>query len=128
MSIGRPKADLVLSEEEHVQLSGMARSRTLPHALVARAKVVLWSAEGVSNTEIASRLQWTKATVGKWRRRFMERRVPGIYDELRPGRPRNIEDEKIASLLKRTLSGKPKTGTHWTVRDAAQASGISKST
>jgi putative transposase len=128
MPIGRPKSELVLSQDEHDQLSGLARSRTLPHALVARAKVVLWSAEGLSNTDIASRLQWTKATVGKWRRRFMERRVPGIYDELRPGRPRNIEDEKIAALLNRTLSGKPKAGTHWTVRDAAQASGISKST
>ncbi len=84
------------------------RSRTLPHAIVARAKVVLWSAEGASNTEIASRLQWTKATVGKWRRRFIERRLPGLYDELRPGRPRSIEDEQVAALLKRTLSRKPR--------------------
>jgi hypothetical protein len=48
--------------------------------MVARARVVLWSAEGTSNTEIASRLQWTKATVGKWRRRFIERRLAGLYD------------------------------------------------
>ena len=99
-----------------------------PHAIVARAIVVLWAAEGQSNTEIAARLQWTKATVGKWRRRFLEQRVPGLYDELRTGRPRSIEDAKIAVLLKRTLSRRPKASTHWTVRGAAAATGISKST
>src|SRR5215831_4778198 len=45
-----------------------------------------------------------------------------------PGRPRSIKDEQIARLLKRTLSRKPAGGTHWSVRQAAQASGISKST
>jgi putative transposase len=128
MPIGRPKIGLVLSEDERVQLSSLSRSRTLPHTIVARARIVLWASEGTSNTEIAGRLQWTKATVGKWRRRFIERRLSGLYDELRPGRPRSIEDEQIAGLLKRTLSRKPKGGTHWTIRDAAQASGISKST
>jgi putative transposase len=128
MSIGRPKTELVLSDDERTQVSSLAQSRTLPHAIVSRAKVVLWSAEGASNTEIASRLQWTNATVGKWRRRFIERRLPGLYDELRPGRPRSIEDEKVAALLKRTLSRKPRAGTHWTVREAAQVNGISKST
>src|SRR5450631_1012260 len=51
--------------------------------------------------------QWTQATVGKWRSRFLERRLPGLYDELRPGRPRSIEDDQVAALLKRTLSRKP---------------------
>ena len=128
MSIGRPKTALVLSEDERIQVSSLTKSRTLPHAIVARAKVVLWAAEGDSNTEIANRLQWTNATVGKWRRRFIERRLPGLYDELRPGRPRSIEDEQVAALLKRTLSRESKAGTHWTVREAAQESGISKST
>ena len=128
MSIGRPKTALVLSEDERIQVSSLTKSRTLPHAMVARAKVVLWAAEGASNTEIANRLQWSNATVGKWRRRFIERRLPGLYDELRPGRPRSIEDEQVAALLKRTLSREPKAGTHWTVREAAQESGISKST
>jgi len=128
MHTGRPKVALTLSDDERQQLSGLARSRSLPHGIVARAKVVLWSAEGQSNTEIAERLQWTKATVGKWRQRFIEHRVGGLYDELRSGRPRSIGDQKIASLLKRTLSRRPKAATHWTVRAAAGASGISKST
>jgi putative transposase len=128
VATGRPKTELLLSDEEREQLASLARSRVLPHGIVARAKVVLWSAEGMTNTEIAGRLRWTKATVGKWRRRFLDRRVPGLYDELRSGRPRSIEDEKIAALLRRTLSRRPKAATHWTVRGAAAASGISKST
>lgn len=128
MISGRPKAALTLTRDEQIQLRSWAHSRTLPHALVARAKLVLWSAEGESNTRIAGRLRWTNATVGKWRQRFVRHRLAGLYDELRPGRPRSIADEQIASLLKRTLSRKPATATHWTVRLAAQASGISKST
>jgi putative transposase len=128
MPTGRPKTDLQVTDEEREQLRSLARSRTLAHALVARAKLVLWSAEGRSNTEIADRLHWTKATVGKWRRRFLERRLAGLYDEFRPGRPRTIEDEQVAALLKRTLSRQPAGATHWTVRAAARDSGLSKST
>ena len=128
MNSGRPKPVLALTREEQIQLRSWARSRTLPHALVARARLVLWSDEGESNTCIASRLCWTNATVGKWRQRFVQHRLAGLCDELRPGRPRTVADEQIAALLKRTLSCKPAAGTHWTVRLAAQASGISKST
>jgi putative transposase len=100
----------------------------LPHALVARARLVLWSAEGKSNSEIAAQLNWTKATVGKWRQRFVERRLSGLYDELRPGRPRSISDEAVALLLRRTLKNKPPARTHWSVRQAADCNGLSKST
>ena len=117
-----------LSAEEEAALRGFCCSRSLPHALVARAKLVLWSAEGKSNTEIAEKLNWTKATVGKWRQRFIERRLSGLYDELRPGRPRSVSDEKVALLLRRTLKNKPPAGSHWSVRQAAGSNGLSKST
>jgi putative transposase len=128
MVTGRPKAALVLTDDEQTQLRSLASSRSLPHALVARARLVLWSAQGQSNSQIARRLHWRNATVGKWRQRFVEHRVPGLYDESRPGRPRSIDDEQVAALLKRTLSHKPAAATHWSVREAADASGISKST
>jgi putative transposase len=73
MLTGRPKPTLQLSVDERTQLKSLAASRTLPHALVCRAKVVLWSAEGQSNTEIAEHLGWAKVTVGKWRQRFLVR-------------------------------------------------------
>src|SRR5215208_4341558 len=128
MPTGRPKTILHLNDDEREQLRSLAVSRTLPNGLVSRARLILWSAEGQSNTEIAKRLRCTKATVGKWRQRFIQYRLAGLYDELRPGRPRTIEDEQVAKLLKRTLSRKPAGGTHWTIRGAARDSGISKST
>lgn len=127
MSMGRPLPALKLTEEERQQLSSFAASRSMPHALVSRARLVLWAAEGVANQEIAARLHWSKATVGKWRQRFVDHRLAGIYDELRPGRPRSVCDEQIAVLLRRTLKQKPPLGSHWTVRLAAETNSLSKS-
>jgi len=70
-----------------------------PAGLVSRAKIVLWSASGKTNLEIAQQLEMTNATVGKWRRRFLEQGIAGLHDELRPGRPRPISDERVAQLL-----------------------------
>ncbi|MGA3128007.1 MAG: IS630 family transposase [Candidatus Korobacteraceae bacterium] len=119
---------VVLKADEQTQLRSLAASRTLPHASVARARLVLWAAQQKSNIEIAERLHCTKATVGKWRQCFVGHRLARLYDELRSGRPRSIEDDRVAALLKRTLSRKPTAATHWSIRLAAKASGISKST
>jgi len=108
MAIGRPKAALVLSAEERAQLAALAASPALPHAMVARAKLVLWAAAGESNRAIAQRLCWSMPTVGKWRRRFAEQRVAGLHDELRPGRPRTYGVEKVAGLINRVLRSRPK--------------------
>jgi putative transposase len=127
MAMGRPKAALVLSEEEQAQLLSIARSRSLPAALVRRAGIVLACAAGASNTTVAERFRTTNATVGRWRRRFVERRIAGLHDELRPGRPRSIDDERIAELLTTTLHHRPEDGaTHWSVRGLAAETGISK--
>jgi len=128
MAIGRPKAELVLSAEEQAQVSALAASRSLPHALVARAQLVLWAAQGESNSAIAERLGWSMATVGKWRRRFVEQRIAGLHDELRPGRPRSYGDEQVAALINRVLRSKPQHATHWSVRLVAEATEVSKST
>ena len=128
MGRGRPKAELMVTEDERLQLTSFARSRSLPAALSARARIVLSSAEGEANSSIAERMKLTKATVGKWRTRFIERRLAGLYDDVRPGRPRSIDDERIAALIKATLHTKPADGsTHWSVRTAAAETCISKS-
>lgn len=92
-----------------------------------RARIVLSSANGELNSAIAERLELTKATVGKWRTRFIERRLPGLYDDVRPGKPRTIDDERVAHLIKTALHTKPANGsTHWSVRTVAAETGISK--
>jgi putative transposase len=127
MNRGRPKADLVLTNDERAQLVSFARSRSLPTSLSMRARIILSSAEGEANSSIALRLKLTNATVGKWRTRFIERRIAGLYDDVRPGPPRRIDDERVANLIKTTLHTKPANGsTHWSVRGVAAETGISK--
>src|SRR5207244_10506292 len=127
-AMGRWKAVVVLSAEQRAQLKSMANWRSLPAGLVARVRIVLLSASGKMNREIARQLGLTNATVGKWRRRFVEQGVAGLHDELRPGRPRPISDERGARLVGKTLETKPKGGTHWSVRQIAGQTRLSKST
>ena len=128
MRTGRPKAELVLSDDERAQLLSFARSRSLPAGLSNRARMILSSADGELNNAIAERLKTTKATVGKWRSRFIVQRLAGLYDSLRPGAPRTIDDERVAQLVNTTLHTKPADGsTHWSVRSAAGQTSISKS-
>ncbi|OWJ89180.1 IS630 family transposase [Pseudomonas sp. A46] len=109
------------------QLQSFARSRSLPASLCQRARIVLASARGESNTDIAARLGLSKATVGKWRSSFLEKRIAGLYDDVRPGRPRSIDDEQVAQLIQKTLHSKPRDGaTHWSVRTIAAETQISK--
>ncbi len=76
---------------------------------------------------MAARLRTTRETAGKWRKRFIQGRIAGLYDQLRPGAPRTISDEKIAELVNATPKTKPKDGaTHWSVRSMAAETGISK--
>jgi putative transposase len=67
--------------------------------LVTRVRIVLLSAAGKMNQQIARQLGLSNATAGKWRRRFVEQGVSGLHDELRPGRPRQISDARVAQCV-----------------------------
>ena len=128
MTFGRPIPVLVLSAVEREQLMTMAGSRSLPHALVRRAKIIHMAAAGLNNTTIARKLDLCNATVGQWRKRFLEHGIAGLYDELKPGAPRSISDEEIARLIRKTLKTKPRNGTHWSCRSLAKEVAVGKST
>ncbi|MCK5806339.1 MAG: IS630 family transposase [Lentisphaeria bacterium] len=128
MAIGRPKTPLELSVEDRQQLESLASSRTLPHGLVMRAQIVLLSDTGMTNTAVAEQLGVGQDTVSKWRGRFIERGIQGLHDELRPGRPRTIDDERVAELVNKTLHTTPPNGTHWSCRTLADEMHVSKST
>jgi transposase len=117
-----------VSSAEREQLDSITRSRSLPHSLVRRARIVLMSADGVSNGIIAQRCGVSVPTISHWRRCWRERGVAGLHGELRPGRPRSYDDDRVAALMRKVLQGRPPNATHWSVRSAAQESGIPKST
>ena len=92
-----------------------------------RARIVLLAADGLKNTEIAARLGIDHATVRKWRSRFAARRLEGVLDEPRPGRPRTISDEQVEEVIVRTLETTPKDATHWSTRSMAREVGLTQS-
>lgn len=123
------RTEIKLSEAEREELSSMARSRSLPAGLALRARIVLACEGGEENIVVAQNLRVARSTVVKWRGRYARQRLAGLYDELRPGRPRTVDDERVAELIHKTLHTKPADGgTHWSTRTLAAETGISKST
>jgi transposase len=125
---GRPKAVLELAEGERDQLLRWSRRATSAQSLALRSRIVLACADGLDNKQVAAKLGIVPATVGKWRRRFVERRMDGLLDEPRPGGPRSISDEQIEAVIVATLERTPKDATHWSRASMAAETGLSRST
>jgi len=127
MALGRPKAPLVLTDDERAKLHSWANRPTSTQRLALRARIVLACAEGRDNRAVAKSLRITPHTVGKWRARFVEDRLEGLTDEPRPGAPRSLSDAKVEEVITRTLETKPDNATHWSTRGMARQVGLSQS-
>src|SRR5262244_1508596 len=127
MRTGRPIPPLILTMDERETLERWARRAKTAQAVAQRARLILGCAAGKTNTVVAHELRLTKQTVGKWRTRFLDRRLDGLLDEPRPGAPRTITDAQVERVLTRTLETTPADATHWSTRSMAQASGLSRS-
>jgi transposase len=126
MAIGRPKKILLLNAEEREKLVTLSRRPKTDQRTALRARIVLGSAAGATNGEVAKALGLTQATVSKWRRRFVDLRLNGLVDAPRPGQPRKITDKKIEEVVTRTLEKRPPEATHWSTRSMARASGLTQ--
>ncbi|MGH8459281.1 MAG: IS630 family transposase [Nevskiales bacterium] len=126
MRRGPKLEELSLTMHENNQLVEWARRGSTAQALALRARIVLAAAQGLPSREVARRTRVTAQTVGKWRRRFIARRLDGLLDEPRPGAPRRIGDAKVEALITKTLHEKPRNATHWNSRAMAKAMGVSQ--
>lgn len=126
MRRGRSLAPLKLSPPERERLGQWVRRRKTAHALARRSRIILLSASGLSNTEVAERVGVTLAVVGLWRKRFLARRLDGLLDEPRPGQPRRITDREVERVITLTLESLPADATHWSTRSMAQAAGLTQ--
>src|SRR6476660_1595980 len=125
MRTGRPKVALILTDDERRRLESLAhRSRAAPQ-VARRARIILACAEGTNSKVVARRLRVTPATVCKWRARFVQQRLDGLYDEPRPGAQRTITDDQVETVIIRTLETTPRGATQWSTREMAKTVGLS---
>jgi transposase len=111
----------VLTAAERAELESLRSRRRTAQGLARRARIALTAAAEMENRIIAEVVGADEKTVGKWRRRFAERRADGLNDEPRPGAPRQIGDAEVAGTIRLTLETNPPAATHWSLRAVAAA-------
>ena len=127
MARGQQLQPLTLTDDERTHLLSLSRRRTSAQGIATRARIVLAAAEGKSNLEVAEALSVSRLTVGKWRKRFLAKRIDGLFDEPRPGAPRKISDADVERVVTKVLESTPKNATHWSTRSLAKETGMSQS-
>ena len=77
--------------------------------------------------DVARKLKTSEPTVCKWRKRFLEQRVPGLLEAPRPNVHRKLGDERVEKVIQATLATIPRGATHWSTRKMARVAGVSQS-
>jgi transposase len=116
----------VLSEDQRLELSRIAQSRSLPAGYVFRARLILMLAEGASYGVIKLRLGTTAPTISRWKQRFLAAGLDGL-DTAHPGQKPTVLTAKLRARILAATRKPPKDGsTHWSCRKLAAALGVSK--
>ena len=123
--LGRPKAAVVITDVERTELVRLTKRANVNRLLAFRARLVLACADAAADTAVARRHRTTNSTVGKWRKRFIARRLEGLLDEPRVGGSRTISDADVEAVVVKTLETTPKGETHWSTRTMAAKAGMS---
>jgi transposase len=104
---GRRLPPINLSEAEQAELVRLVRRQKAAQAVALRARIVLAASTGARTEDTAVELGVCAASVRKWHRRFVAKRVDGLYDEPRPGTPRTITEDQIERVVVKTLESTP---------------------
>jgi transposase len=123
-----PRIALDLADEERTALMRGARAALSTQAYALRCRIVLACADGATNTEVAARFGVSLPTVAKWRSRFAAKRMPGLADEPRTGRPSSVRRDHVERVIAATLESTPKHASRWSRASMAAHSGLSAST
>jgi transposase len=117
---------VLLSANQHLELSRIAQSRSLPAGYVFRAKLILLLAEGASYNSIKVQLGTTAPTISRWKQRFLAAGLDGL-DTAHPGQKPSVLTAKLRARILAATRKPPKDGsTHWSCRKLAEALGLSK--
>ena len=118
-----PVAPLCLHEEHRVIMEELLRCGTTPQRVAFRVQILLGSADGLANNQLAAQLKTTRTTVIKWRERYREAGLEGVLEDApRSGRKKIINEDREREIVKATLETKPPNATHWSTRSMAATS------
>ena len=119
----RVAPSIVLTNEEHAELTKLACSKLSSVRLAQRARIVLLAADGMQNKAIADQLGVGRVQVSRWRERYAQLRLAGIERDLPRGAPPAKVD--VVRLVELTTQTKPEAATHWSTRKMAAELGVS---
>ena len=119
----RVAPEIVLTDEEHAELTKLVRSGLSSVRLVQRAHIVLLAANGMQNKDIARQLGVGRVQVSRWRERYVQSRLAGIERDLPRGAP--LAKVDVARLVELTTQTRPESATHWSTRKMAAELGVS---
>jgi transposase len=118
---------IVLDAGTRSRLHGWVQATSTPQALALRSRIVLEAAAGLSNQQIALKLETPEVTVGKWRRSFATHGMDGLHDRPRSGRPPK-HDAEVWQKVQNLACQQPQSQGRWTVRTLAREVGLPHST
>src|SRR6202051_2477887 len=119
-------SEVLLTQQQHSELSSIAQSRSLPAGYVFRAKLILMLGAGVSFNAIKRQPQTTAPTIIRWKQRFRRYGLDGL-DTYHPGQKPRVRTPALRARILSATRRKPGDGsTHWSCRKLAAALGVSK--
>lgn len=122
----RVAIEIVLTDEERAELTKLVRSKLTSVRLVQRARIVLLAADGMQNKDIAAQLKISRGNAGRWRGRYVKKRLSGIECDLPRGAPpQKVDVNKLVELTTQTT---PEAATHWSTRKMGAVLGVNAST
>ncbi len=116
---------ITLTDTEFDFLTQTARSRTGRAEDARRARLILMLAEGDSWDEVCDKLDCARGFIARWRKRFLDERLAGMYSRHRGQTTKRRTPQLEARILKATQKGPTDGSTHWSTRRLAETLGIS---
>lgn len=114
--MARKAPSINLSDSELEKLNKWVNSGKTEQRMAKRAKIILLAERGFENDRIAEELNVSSMMVSKWRRRFFERRIDGLFDEKGRGHPPVYDMDARLKLIEEACRP-PENTTHWSLRD-----------
>ena len=126
MCMPRVAAPVTLADDEKLALRKLSRSKESDGRVAFRAHLILLSAQGLQNKEIAERLGCTPQVVKQWKDRWSAEKLQGLEDRPRPGRTPKLTAKKKQQVVTRACQKPPRSLGRWTVRTLAGKVGLNR--